>query len=101
MKDDVIITMDTVNLYRREKDMKSKKIIAVLLVITLGLSQFSVALADKKTEAENTKKQAEENLKSKQSEINNIEQEQEQIKKEINALDAELVEVIIKLSTLE
>lgn len=81
--------------------MKSKKLIAVLLVITLGISQFNVALADKKSDAENAKKKAEQNLKSKQNEIDNIEQEQGQLEEEINALDAELVNVIVKLSTLE
>ena len=81
--------------------MKSKKLMAVLLVITLGISQFNVALADKKSDAENAKKKAEQNLKSKQNEIDNIEQEQGQLEEEINALDAELVNVIVKLSTLE
>ena len=39
--------------------MKSKRLAAVLLVITMGFSQFSVALADKKSDAENKKKEAE------------------------------------------
>ncbi len=78
-----------------------KKWLAVLLVITLGISQFHVALADKKSDAENTKKKAEENLKSKQNEIDNIQQEQDQLRGEIDALDAELVNVIVELSTLE
>ncbi|MEY8391966.1 hydrolase [Lachnospiraceae bacterium] len=81
--------------------MRSKKLIAVLLVAAMGISQFNVALADKKSEAENTKKKAEENLKSKQNEIDAIEQEQGQLQEEINALDAELVNVIVELSTLE
>ncbi len=81
--------------------MKSKKLTAALLVIALGISQFNVALADKKSEAENAKQKAEENLKSKQNEIDNIEQEQGQLQEEINALDAELVNVIVQLSTLE
>ena len=81
--------------------MKSRKLIAVLLVLVVGVSQFTVALADKKSDAENKKKDAQENLKSKQSEINSIEQEQSQLQAEIDALDAELVDVILKLSTLE
>lgn len=81
--------------------MKSRKLIAVLLVLVMGISQFTVALADKKSDAENKKQEAEENLKSKQSEINSIEQEQSQLQAEIDALDAELVDVILKLSTLE
>ncbi len=81
--------------------MKAKKLAAALLVVTLGISQFNVALADKKSEAENAKQKAEENLKSKQNEIDNIEQEQGQLQEEINALDAELVNVIVELSTLE
>ena len=67
----------------------------------MGVSQFTVALADKKSDAENKKQEAEDNLKSKQSEINSIEQEQSQLQAEIDALDAELVDVILKLSTLE
>lgn len=81
--------------------MKSRKLIAILLVLVMGISQFTVALADKKTDAENKKQEAEDNLKSKQSEINSIEQEQSQLQAEIDALDAELVDVILKLSTLE
>ncbi|MCI8858804.1 MAG: hypothetical protein HFI71_04665 [Lachnospiraceae bacterium] len=81
--------------------MKSKKLIAFLLILTLGVSQFNVALADKKSDAESKKKAAQEELKSKQNEIDNIEQEQQQLKSEIDALDAELVNVIVELSTLE
>lgn len=81
--------------------MKSRKLIAVLLVLVMGISQFTVALADKKSDAENKKQEAEDNLKSKQNEINSIEQEQSQLQAEIDALDAELVDVILKLSTLE
>lgn len=81
--------------------MKSRKLIAVLLVFVMGISQFTVALADKKSDAENKKQQAEDNLKTKQNEINDIEQEQAQLQSEIDALDAELVNVILQLSTLE
>lgn len=81
--------------------MKSKKLVAVLLVITMGFSQFSVALADKKSDAESKKQEAEENLKSKQNEIDKIESQQEQLRGEIDALDAELVNVMVELSTLE
>lgn len=81
--------------------MKSRRLIAILLVLVMGISQFTVALADKKSDAENKKQQAEENLKSKQNEIDNIEQEQAQLQSEIDALDAELVNVILQLTTLE
>lgn len=81
--------------------MKSKKLIAALLVVAMGFSQFTVAMADKKSEAEQKKKEAEASLKSKQGEINNIQEQQEQLRGEINALDAELVNVMIELSTLE
>ena len=67
--------------------MKSRRLIAILLVLVMGISQFTVALADKKSDAENKKQQAEENLKSKQNEIDNIEQEQAQLQSEIDALD--------------
>ncbi len=81
--------------------MKLKKLTAALLVFALGLSQFSVALANRKSDAENAKQKAEENLRSKQNEIESIEREQGQLQEEINALDAELVNVIIELTTLE
>ena len=45
--------------------MKSKKLIAFLLILTLGVSQFNVALADKKSDAESKKKAAQEELKKK------------------------------------
>lgn len=86
---------------REEIYMKSKKLVAALLVIAMGFSQFTVAMADKKSEAEQKKKEAEQSLKSKQGEINNIQEQQEQLREEINALDAELVDVMIELSTLE
>ena len=81
--------------------MKSKKLVAALLVVAMGFSQFNVAMADKKSEAEQKKKEAEQSLKSKQGEINNIQEQQEQLRGEINELDAELVNVMIELSTLE
>ena len=81
--------------------MKSKKLVAALLVVAMGFSQFTVAMADKKSEAEQKKKEAEQSLKSKQGEINNIQEQQEQLRGEINELDAELVNVMIELSTLE
>ncbi len=81
--------------------MRRKRLAAAVLVIVMGMSQFSVAMADKKSDAEQKKKEAEANLKSKQSEINRIEEQQEQLRSEINELDAELVNVMIELSTLE
>lgn len=81
--------------------MKSKRIAAAFLVVVMGITQFSVALADKKSDAENKKQEAEENLKSKQNEINSLESQQKKLQREIETLDAELVNVMIKLSTLE
>ncbi len=81
--------------------MRRKRLVAAVLVIIMGMSQFSVAMADKKSDAEQKKKEAEANLKSKQGEINRIEEQQEQLRSEINELDAELVNVMIELSTLE
>ena len=81
--------------------MKRKRLAAALLIITMGCSQFSIALADKKSEAERKKQEAEAGLESQQGEINAIEQKQQQLQSEINALDAELVNVMIELSTLE
>ena len=67
--------------------MKSKKLVAVLLVIVMGISQFSIALADKKSDAEQKKKEAEANLKSKQNEINQIEKQDNEVKYEITIED--------------
>ena len=38
--------------------MKSRRLIAILLVLVMGISQFTVALADKKSDAENKKQEA-------------------------------------------
>lgn len=81
--------------------MKNKRFTAVLLVAALCFSQFSVALADKKTDAQNKKKEAEENLDKKQDEIDALEKEQEGLQSEIDQLDSELVQVMIDLSTVE
>lgn len=81
--------------------MKTKRILAALMVAALSFSQFSVALADKKTDAQNKKKQAEEELEEKKNEINNIQNLQDDLQSEIDALDAELVQVMLDLSTLE
>ena len=55
--------------------MRLKKLIAAILVVAMGMSQFTVAMADKKSDAEQKKKEAEESLKSKQGEINRIEEQ--------------------------
>lgn len=81
--------------------MKKKRLTAALLVVALSFSQFSVALADKKTDAQNKKKEAEENLNKKNEEIEEIEQQQQQLQSEINQLDSELGQVMIDLSVLE
>ena len=81
--------------------MKSKKLVAAMLVAAMGFSQFSVALADKKSDAENKKKEAEASLESKKDEIDAIEEKQRHLRGEIDDLDAELVNVMIELSTLE
>lgn len=81
--------------------MKTKRLTAALLVVALSFSQFSVALADKKTDAQNKKKEAEENLNKKNEEIEEIEKEQQQLQSEINQLDSELGQVMIDLSVLE
>lgn len=81
--------------------MKKKRLTAALLVVALSFSQFSAALADKKTDAQNKKKEAEENLNKKNDEIDEIEQQQQQLQSEINQLDSELGQVMIDLSTLE
>ena len=81
--------------------MKSKRWMAALLVVTMGFSQFSVALADKKSDAEHKKKEAEASLRSQEDEIEAIEEKQRHLRSEIDSLDAELVNVMIELSTLE
>lgn len=81
--------------------MKARRLTAALLVVVLCFSQVTVALADKKTDAQNKKKEAEENLDKKNSEIDEIEKEQQALQNEIDQLDSELVQVMIDLSTLE
>ncbi|MEG0962121.1 MAG: NlpC/P60 family protein [Lachnospiraceae bacterium] len=81
--------------------MKTKKLVAVLLVVAMGFSQFSTALADKKSDAQKKKTEAEAGLEKKQEEIDKIDKQQHQLQSEIDALDSELVQVILNLSTLE
>lgn len=81
--------------------MKAKRLAAAFLVLALSISQFSVALADKKTDAQNKKNEAKENLNKQKDEIAELEGKQAALQEEIDALDAELVQVMIDLSTLE
>ncbi len=81
--------------------MRKNAVISALLVVALGCSQMTTAYADRKSDAEKKKQEAEQGLQSKQGEIDEIEQKQEALQGEIDALDAELVNVMIELSTTE
>lgn len=81
--------------------MKIKKLIATLLIVALSFSQITVAMADKKTDAQNKKKEAEDSLNKNKSQIEGIKEDQKKLQSEIDQLDSELVQVMIDMSTLE
>ncbi len=75
--------------------------IALLLVLVLGISPLETAMASRTSTAKDKKEEAEAALDSTKNNISAIEEEQRELRAEIDALDAELVNVIMNLSILE
>lgn len=79
----------------------SKKLASLLLVTAVGITSLQPAFANsRKTQAEDAKKAAESNLNSVNHNINSIADKQQQLQSEINALDAELVELLMNMDIL-
>lgn len=78
----------------------SKKIASLLLVTAVGITSLQPAFASRKSQAQDAKKAAESNLNSVNNSINNIASKQQELQKEINALDAELVDLLVNMDIL-
>lgn len=67
----------------------------------VSFSSLNTAFAtSRKSQAQDAKKTAESNLNSVNNSINNITTKQQQLQKEINALDADLVELLVNMDIL-
>ena len=77
------------------------KFASLLLVTAVSFSSLNTAFAtSRKSQAQDAKKTAESNLNSVNNSINNITTKQQQLQKEINALDADLVELLVNMDIL-
>lgn len=91
--------------YRVEKTKRlfkntSKKLASLFLVTAVGITSLQPALASRKSQAQDAKQAAENNLNSVNNNINNISNKQQELQKEINALDAELVDLLVNMDIL-
>lgn len=86
------------NLYLRNS---SRKLASLLLVTAVSITCMQPAFASsRKSQAENAKKNAESNLNSVSNNINSITSRQRELQNEINALDAELVDLLLNMDIL-
>lgn len=80
---------------------KKKQILAAVLVAALVLPSFQGVSASTMSKAKNEKEKAEKNLDDAQNQIDAIEQKQSQLQSEIDAKDAELVNLLVNMGILE
>ena len=86
------------NTYFRHANIKFA---SLLLVTAVSFSSLNTDFAtSRKSQAQDAKKTAESNLNSVNNSINNITTKQQQLQKEINALDADLVELLVNMDIL-
>lgn len=79
----------------------TRKILSLLLVSAVGISSLQPAFASqRKSQAQDAKKAAESNLNSVNNNISSITARQQDLQREINALDAELVELLVNMDIL-
>ncbi len=78
----------------------SKKIASLLLVSAVSMTSLQPAFASRKSQAQDAKKAAESNLNSVNNNISSIAGKQQELQQEINALDAELVQLLINMDIL-
>ncbi len=79
----------------------SKKLASLLLITAVSLTSLQPAFATtRKSQAEDAKKAAESSLNSVNNNISSITSRQQELQKEINALDAELVELLVNMDIL-
>ena len=78
----------------------SKKLACLFLVTAVGITSLQPAFASRKSQAQDAKQAAENNLSTVNNNINNIANKQQELQKEINALDAELVDLLVNMDIL-
>lgn len=80
---------------------KYNRIVAAMIVAILGLSFMQTAQASSVTDAQNKKTKAQSDLNSVNNNISDIESQQSDLQTQIDALDAELVNIILNMDILE
>lgn len=85
----------------RKKHMWKMRLVAAGLVAILGISCFQSASASALSKAKNKKSEAQTALDNANADIENIQSQQQELKSQIDALDADLVNIIMNLDILE
>ncbi len=76
------------------------KIASLFLATAVGTASMQPAFASRKSQAQDAKRAAESSLNSVNNNISSITSKQQQLQQEINALDSELVELLINMDIL-
>ena len=85
----------------RKKHMWKMRLVAAGLVAILGISCFQSASASALSKAKNKKSEAQTALDNANADIENIQSQQQELQSRIDALDADLVNIIMNLDILE
>ena len=85
----------------RKKHMWKMRLVAAGLVAILGISCFQSASASALSKAKNKKSEAQTALDNANVDIENIQSQQQELQSQIDALDADLVNIIMNLDILE
>ena len=85
----------------RKKHMWKMRLVAAGLVAILGISCFQSASASALSKAKNKKSEAQTALDNANSDIENIQSQQQELQSQIDALDADLVNIIMNLDILD
>lgn len=78
----------------------STKLASLLLVTAVSFSSWQPAFASRKSQAQDARQAAENNLNAVNNNISSITSRQQELQREINALDAELVELLMSMDIL-
>ena len=85
----------------RKKHMWKMRLVAAGLVAILGISCFQSASASALSKAKNKKSESQTALDNANADIENIQSQQQELQSQIDALDADLVNIIMNLDILE
>ena len=78
-----------------------KRFLAVMLVVAAAMTQVLSVNASTMSKAKDAKKAAESDLNKANSQIETIEKQQQALQNEIDAKDAELVNLLVNIGILE